>query len=56
MKTTTANYNSKSHHKSAKLIPKVQQVNTPMNEADYYNTVANLTEEKADYFHLQYSY
>lgn len=47
------------HHKptgkqKTKPAPQIQLLNT-LDEADYYDTAANLAKEKADYFHLQYS-
>ncbi|MGI8499788.1 MAG: hypothetical protein ACR2LR_01420 [Hassallia sp.] len=55
MKTTT-NSRLKANQTSAKPAPQQQQVSTVKDEADYYNTIAEMALLKSDYFHMQYNY
>jgi hypothetical protein len=53
MKVTT-NYKPKTNQKSPKSDknPKILQIRTVLSEVDYYDSRAELAQEKSDYYHL----
>ncbi|MCC5626446.1 hypothetical protein [Nostoc sp. CHAB 5715] len=55
MKTTTS-FNQKANKKLVKSAQQIQQKSTFISEADYYDSEAELAQEKSDYYHLQYGY